>query len=80
MTLTSNSAIHFAGYKAVGESVAKPLIYYKNNLCTTLTLLEIMQAHDCKQLVFSSSAAVYGDPETLPMTEQSPFSATNPYG
>ncbi|MFT6968909.1 MAG: UDP-glucose 4-epimerase [Cellvibrionaceae bacterium] len=63
----------------MGESVAKPLIYYKNNLCTTLTLLEIMQTHDCKQLVFSSSAAVYGDPETLPMTEQSLFSATNPY-
>jgi UDP-glucose 4-epimerase len=75
-----NSVIHFAGYKAVGESVAKPLMYYQNNLSATLTLLEAMQAHDCKQLVFSSSATVYDDPEIVPMTEQSPLSATNPYG
>jgi UDP-glucose 4-epimerase len=75
-----SSVIHFAGYKAVGESVVKPLMYYQNNLNTTLTLLEIMQVHACKQLVFSSSATVYGDPETIPMTEQSPLSATNPYG
>ncbi len=75
-----NSVIHFAGYKAVGESVAKPLMYYQNNLNTTLTLLAVMQAHNCKELVFSSSATVYGDPETIPITEQSPLSATNPYG
>jgi len=74
------SVIHFAGFKAVGESVEKPLKYYQNNINTTLTLLECMQQHQCKQLVFSSSATVYGDPETVPITEQSPLSATNPYG
>ncbi len=74
------SVIHFAGYKAVGESVAKPLMYYQNNLNTALNLLAAMQRHNCKKLVFSSSATVYGDPETVPITEQSPLSATNPYG
>ncbi|MCJ8341238.1 MAG: UDP-glucose 4-epimerase GalE [Pseudomonadales bacterium] len=75
-----DSVIHFAGYKAVGESVSKPLMYYQNNILSTLTLLEVMQKHDCNKLVFSSSATVYGDPETVPITEQSPLSATNPYG
>ncbi|MCJ8300573.1 MAG: UDP-glucose 4-epimerase GalE, partial [Pseudomonadales bacterium] len=75
-----DSVIHFAGYKAVGESVAKPLMYYQNNIHSTLTLLEVMQQHNCHKLVFSSSATVYGDPETVPITEQSPLSATNPYG
>ncbi len=75
-----DSVIHFAGYKAVGESVAKPLMYYQNNILSTLTLLEVMQQHNCHKLVFSSSATVYGDPETVPITEQSPLSATNPYG
>jgi len=75
-----NSVIHFAGFKAVGESVEKPLMYYQNNINTTLVLLDCMQRHQCKELVFSSSATVYGDPETVPITEQSPLSATNPYG
>jgi len=75
-----NSVIHFAGFKAVGESVEKPLMYYQNNINTTLTLLDCMQRHQCKELVFSSSATVYGDPETVPITEQSSLSATNPYG
>ena len=75
-----DSVIHFAGYKAVGESVAKPLMYYQNNILSTLTLLEVMQQYNCQKLVFSSSATVYGDPETVPITEQSPLSATNPYG
>ena len=74
------SVIHFAGFKAVGESVAKPLMYYQNNINTTLNLLACMQEHQCKELVFSSSATVYGDPESVPITEQSPLSATNPYG
>ena len=75
-----DSVIHFAGYKAVGESVAQPLMYYQNNILSTLTLLEVMQQHNCHKLVFSSSATVYGDPDTVPITEQSPLSATNPYG
>jgi UDP-glucose 4-epimerase len=74
------SVIHFAGFKAVGESVAKPLMYYQNNINTTLNILKAMQKYGCKQLVFSSSATVYGDPEVVPITEQSPLSATNPYG
>lgn len=72
--------IHFAGLKAVGESVAQPLRYYKNNVTGTLKLLEVMQAHDVKNFVFSSSATVYGDPETLPIPETAPRSRTNPYG
>mgnify|MGYP003899271331 CR=1 FL=1 len=74
------AVIHFAGYKAVGESVKEPLKYYKNNLNTTLTLLEIMLKHQVRKLVFSSSATVYGIPQKLPLTEDMPTSATNPYG
>lgn len=72
--------IHFAGLKAVGESVAKPLLYYSNNVSGTVTLLEVMAEHEVKTLVFSSSATVYGDPETLPIDERSKRSCTNPYG
>ncbi|MCG3872409.1 UDP-glucose 4-epimerase GalE [Psychrobacter sp. Ps7] len=72
--------IHFAGLKAVGESVAKPLMYYNNNVSGTITLLEIMAKFNVKSLVFSSSATVYGDPESLPIDENSPRSCTNPYG
>ena len=62
--------IHFAGLKAVGESCAKPVEYYDNNLGGTLVLLQAMRAHGCKRIVFSSSATVYGDPEVLPLTEE----------
>ncbi|WP_228706750.1 MULTISPECIES: UDP-glucose 4-epimerase GalE [unclassified Psychrobacter] len=72
--------IHFAGLKAVGESVAKPLLYYNNNVSGTIVLLEVMAEYDVKNLVFSSSATVYGDPETLPIDETSQRSCTNPYG
>jgi UDP-glucose 4-epimerase len=72
--------IHFAGFKAVGESVAEPLKYYQNNLISTLNLCEMMIAHKVPSLIFSSSATVYGDPETVPITEDMPRSATNPYG
>ena len=72
--------IHFAGYKAVGESVAEPFMYYKNNIGSTLVLHEIMQKHGVKDLVFSSSCTVYGEPETIPITEEAPVSAVNPYG
>ena len=73
--------IHFAGFKAVGESVQKPIEYYQNNIGNTLTLVDVMRAHDCKSIIFSSSATVYGDPDSLPLTEQSPKKpATNPYG
>ena len=73
--------IHFAGYKAVGESVAKPVEYYTNNLGATLSLMNVMREHDCMSIIFSSSATVYGDPDELPLTEQSPKKpATNPYG
>ena len=72
--------IHFAGLKAVGESVAKPLLYYNNNVSGTITLLEVMAEYSVKNLVFSSSATVYGDPEILPIDENSPRSCTNPYG
>jgi UDP-glucose 4-epimerase len=72
--------IHFAGLKAVGESVAKPLLYYNNNVGGTITLLEVMAEYDVKNLVFSSSATVYGDPKTLPIDETAPRSCTNPYG
>lgn len=77
-----DAVVHFAGLKAVGESVAKPLAYYDNNLNSTLSLLEVMQTHQVEQLVFSSSATVYGTPESLPLTEDSPtgHGVTNPYG
>ncbi|MBO4934108.1 MAG: UDP-glucose 4-epimerase GalE [Clostridia bacterium] len=72
--------IHFAGLKAVGESVAKPLEYYHNNIVGTINLLEMMRKYDAKRLVFSSSATVYGDPASVPITEDFPLSVTNPYG
>jgi len=75
-----NAVIHFAGYKAVGESVSNPLKYYRNNLDSTLTLLEVMKKYNCKNLVFSSSATVYGTPKALPIKEDFPLSTTNPYG
>ncbi len=74
------AVIHFAGYKAVGESVHEPLMYYRNNLDSTLTLLEVMKKYNCKKIVFSSSATVYGKPHKLPITEDFPLSTTNPYG
>ena len=75
-----DAVIHFAGLKAVGESVRKPLTYYRNNLDSTLTLLEVMNEYNCKKIVFSSSATVYGDPAKLPIKEDFPLSTTNPYG
>lgn len=72
--------IHFAGLKAVGESVAQPLRYYENNVAGTVTLLQAMQAAHVHTLVFSSSATVYGDPATSPIREEFPLTATNPYG
>lgn len=75
-----DAVIHFAGLKAVGESVQKPLWYYHNNITGTLVLLECMQAHGVKRLVFSSSATVYGVPKSVPLREDAPLSATNPYG
>ncbi|GMH28838.1 hypothetical protein Nepgr_030681 [Nepenthes gracilis] len=75
-----DAVIHFAGLKAVGESVQKPLLYYNNNLIGTITLLEVMADHGCKLLVFSSSATVYGWPKEVPCTEEFPLSAANPYG
>lgn len=76
-----DSVIHFAGLKAVGESVAKPLEYYDNNVVGTLRLLEVMKEFDCKKIVFSSSATVYGDPATTPILENFPVGGTtNPYG
>lgn len=74
------AVIHFAGYKAVGESCVKPLMYYRNNLDGTFTLLETMKKYNCKKLVFSSSATVYGIPQSVPVTEDFPLSAINPYG
>jgi len=74
------AVLHFAGYKAVGESVAEPLKYYRNNIGSTLGLLEAMAAVGCRKLVFSSSATVYGDPASVPITEDFPRSHTNPYG
>jgi UDP-glucose 4-epimerase len=76
----ANAVIHFAGLKAVGESVTQPLAYYDNNVVGTLRLLEAMGECGVKALVFSSSATVYGDPIRLPLTEDHPLSATNPYG
>lgn len=75
-----DSVIHFAGFKAVGESVAKPLEYYDNNLTSTFVLLKTMRKYGVKNFVFSSSATVYGDPHTVPITEDFPLSTTNPYG
>ena len=75
-----DSVIHFAGLKAVGESVKIPLTYYDNNIGGTLTLLEAMRDAGCKKIVFSSSATVYGDPERLPIDENCRLSVTNPYG
>lgn len=74
------AVIHFAGVKAVGESVAEPLRYYRTNLTTTLNLLDAMAAHNVRQLVFSSSATVYGQPEMLPIPESARTGPTNPYG
>lgn len=74
------AVIHFAGLKAVGESVLKPIEYYHNNLTGTLVLLEMMKQYNCKKIVFSSSATVYGAPETVPIKEDFPLSTTNPYG
>lgn len=74
------AVIHFAGLKAVGESAAKPVLYYDNNVVGTIKLLEVMQEVGIKNLVFSSSATVYGDPASAPIQENFPLSATNPYG
>ena len=75
-----SDVIHFAGHKAVGESVRKPLEYYRNNLDSTMNLLELMREFGVKNIVFSSSATVYGNPATVPITEDFPLSCTNPYG
>ena len=73
--------IHFAGFKAVGESVSKPVEYYHNNIENTLVLIDIMRSHGCKSIIFSSSSTVYGDPDNPPVTEEDPKKpATNPYG
>lgn len=78
---TIDSVIHFAGLKAVGESVSKPLEYYHNNITGTLILCDVMRSHGCKSIVFSSSATVYGDPAFVPITEECPKGQiTNPYG
>lgn len=75
-----DAVIHFAGFKAVGESVEKPLMYYRNNLDTALSVLEIMKERGCGRFIFSSSATVYGMNNTVPFREDMPRSATNPYG
>ena len=75
-----DAVIHFAGYKAVGESVAMPLKYYRNNIDSTLSLLELMNKYNVKKIVFSSSATVYGKPEVLPIKEDARLTTTNPYG
>ncbi|CVH77583.1 UDP-glucose 4-epimerase [Clostridiales bacterium CHKCI006] len=76
-----DAVIHFAGFKAVGESVSKPMEYYHNNLLSTLVLCELMKKYDCKRMIFSSSATVYGDPKKVPITEDSEVGGTtNPYG
>jgi len=75
-----NSVIHFAGLKAVGESVEKPLLYYQNNIDSTLTLCEVMNEYNVKKIVFSSSATVYGKQDILPIKENASLSTTNPYG
>ena len=75
-----DAIIHFAGHKAVGESVSKPLMYYRNNLDSTLSLLEVANEFGVKKIAFSSSATVYGKPKSLPIKESFPLSTTNPYG
>ncbi len=75
-----DAVIHFAGKKAVGESVAKPLLYYHNNIVGTVVLCEVMAAHGLKNIIFSSSATVYGDPATVPISEDFPLSCASPYG
>lgn len=75
-----DAVIHFAGLKAVGESVMQPMRYYHNNITGTLNLCDVMQTHNVKKLVFSSSATVYGTPKTVPIDETFPLSTTNPYG
>ena len=75
-----DEVMHFAGLKAVGESVKKPIEYYHNNITGTLILLKLMKKYDCKKMVFSSSATVYGIPKTVPIKEEFPLSTTNPYG
>lgn len=76
-----DAVIHFAGLKAVGESVAKPLEYYENNMNATFVLLDVMRSHGCKNIIFSSSATVYGNPAMIPITEDCPKGqCTNPYG
>jgi UDP-glucose 4-epimerase len=77
---TFDAVVHFAGLKAVGESCEIPLRYYENNIFGTIELLKVMQENNCFNIVFSSSATVYGDPATVPITEDFPLSATNPYG
>ena len=78
---TIESCIHFAGLKAVGESVVKPWEYYENNIAGTLTLVDVMRKHNVKKIIFSSSATVYGDPAQIPITEECPKGqCTNPYG
>ena len=74
------AVIHFAAFKAVGESVEKPLKYYENNLENTISLLKVMQRNNIKKIIFSSSACVYGDPEELPIKETAKLTTTNPYG
>jgi UDP-glucose 4-epimerase len=76
----ADAVVHFAALKAVGESTTQPLVYYANNLGGLLTTCRVMQAHGCRRLVFSSSATVYGAPQRLPIAEDAPLSATNPYG
>jgi UDP-glucose 4-epimerase len=75
-----DSVIHFAAFKAVGESVAKPIMYYENNVAGTVSLCKVMAENNVKNIVFSSSATVYGDPASVPIDESFPTSATNPYG
>ena len=75
-----DTVVHFAGLKAVGESVAKPILYYENNVAGTLCLFKVMALHGCKNIIFSSSATVYGPQNQPPYTEEMPTSATNPYG
>ena len=79
-TVKPDAVIHFAALKAVGESVQQPLRYHRNNVGGTLALLQAMQDHGCQHLVFSSSATVYGNPESCPIREDAPLGATNPYG
>ena len=77
---TFDAVIHFAAFKAVGESCKLPLKYYENNISGTVSLLRIMEKHNVKKIIFSSSATVYGDPERLPLDETCRLSTTNPYG